>query len=343
MTAYSNKIEAQDIFVAGARATGKIHIGNYFGAIKNFVELSNQIDNPMYFFIADWHALTTHANPVELAENNRITLATYLGCGLDPNRATLYFQSDVSAIAELYLFLNMFAYKGELERTATFKEKVQNHPENVNAGLLTYPVLMAADVLIHKGTKVPVGKDQSQHVEMLRTFGNRFNFYYKKEIFREAFAFTYTDKLINIPSLNGKGKMSKSDDDSNAIFLLDSDVEIEKKIKKAVTDSGPKEANSPLSDEVSNLLAFMDLFSTAAIKEQYIKAYLDCTIRYGDMKMQIARDAIAYIAPIREKIHSFLENKKLLQEIAADGAAKANQNAKSTMEEVRDIMGLTMK
>jgi len=343
MTAFSNQIEKDDIFVAGARATGKVHIGNYFGAIKNFVDLSKQIDNPMYYFIADWHSLTTHTNAVELAQNNYLTLATYLGCGADPNRATLYFQSDISAIAELYLYLNMFAYKGELERTATFKEKIQNQPENVNAGLLTYPVLMAADVLIHKGTKVPVGKDQSQHVEMIRTFGNRFNYTYQKDVFKEAFAFTYTDKLITIPSLNGKGKMSKSDDETNAIFLLDSDKDIEKKIKKAVSDAGPTEKNSPLTPEVQNLFAFMDLFSSIEIKNQYLQAYADCNIRYGDMKMQIAKDAITFLAPIRENIQSYLSNPNLLKDIAISGAEKANNNAKKTMEEIREIMGLTSK
>lgn len=342
MTAFSNKIEPNDIVVAGARATGSVHIGNYFGAIRNFVELS-KLNNKTFYFIADLHSLTTHADANELAKNNYATLATYLGCGLDVEKATVYFQSDVPYTSELYLYLNMYAYKAELERTATFKDKAKDQPENVNAGLLTYPVLMAADVLLHKGTKVPVGKDQSQHVEMIRDFSNRFNFKYNQSYFKEAIAYTYTDEMVNIPSLTGVGKMSKSDDPSNAIFLLDSDADIEKKFKRAVSDSGPTEKNSPLSPVVKNLFAFMDLFSSADTKNEYLQAYSDCTIRYGDMKKQIASDAIKTLAPIRENIEKFLANPNLLQEIAKNGAEKANANAKITLEEVRDIMGLTRK
>jgi tryptophanyl-tRNA synthetase len=342
MSAFSNKIEKNDIVVAGARATGSVHIGNYYGAIKNFVELS-KLDNKTFYFIADLHSLTTHADAVELAKNNYATLATYLGCGLDVEKATVYFQSDVPYTSELYLYLNMYAYMGELERTATFKDKARAQPENVNAGLLTYPVLMAADVLLHKGTKVPVGKDQSQHVEMIRDFSNRFNYKYNKQVFKEAIAYTYTDEMVNIPSLSGQGKMSKSDDVSNAIFLLDSDADIEKKFKRAVSDSGPTEKNSELSPVVKNLFAFMDLFSSPDTKNEYLEAYSNCTIRYGDMKKQIAADAIKTLAPIRENIEKFMTNPNLLQEIAKNGAEKANASAKITLEEIRDIMGLTRK
>jgi tryptophanyl-tRNA synthetase len=297
----------------------------------------------MYFFIADWHSLTTHANPEELRKNNFITLCTYLGCGLDPERATIYFQSDVPAISELYLYLNMFAYLGELERTATFKEKIQKHPNNVNAGLLTYPVLMAADILIHKGTKVPVGKDQAQHVEMTRTFGNRFNHYYNREIFKEAFAFTYTDNLITIPSLSGKGKMSKSDDENSAIMLMDSDEIITKKIKRAKTDTGPTEKNMPLSEELTNLFKIMELFSEEADINPFKADYANASIRYGDLKSKIAADAVVKLAPIREKIESYIANPKRVYEIAQSGAEKANQSAQSTIEEIRACMGLTSK
>ncbi len=343
MTALSNKIEENDIIVSGAQSTGILHIGNYFGAIKNYVDLANKIGNKMFFFIADLHSLTSHPDPQDLMYSKYITLATYLGCGLDPKKATIYYQSDIFYTHELYLYLNMFANVSELERTATFKEKIQKHSENVNAGLLTYPVLMAADILLHKGTKVPVGKDQAQHLEMSRTFGNRFNHTYKKEVFKEPLAFSFSDKLINIPSLSGKGKMSKSDDKSTAIYLIDTDEDIEKKIKRAVTDAGPKEKNTPLSEEMINLFDIMRLFSTDEIVNEYLQAYADCSIRYGDMKKQIALDAIRFIAPIREQIETYLANKNLLLDIAADGADKANLSAKNTMEEIRDIMGLTRK
>lgn len=343
MTAISKKIDKSDIIVSGVQSTGILHIGNYYGAVRNYVNLAKEISNPMFFFIADLHSLTSHPSPVDLMHSRYITLATYLGCGLDPNRATIYYQSDVFYTHELYLYLNMFSYLGELERTATFKEKVQKQAVNVNAGLLTYPVLMAADILIHKGTKVPVGKDQAQHLEMSRTFGNRFNHYYKKEVFKEPLAFTFEDNLVNIPSLAGKGKMSKSDDKSTAIYLIDTDADIEKKIKRAVTDTGPKEPNSPLTEEMKNLFDIMKLFSSEEIVNEYLRAYADCSIRYGDMKKQIAHDAIATLAPIRENILKYMADKKMLQDIAYAGAEKANISAKATLEEVRDVMGLTTK
>ena len=343
MTAFSNKIEKSDIIVSGVQSTGILHIGNYYGAVKNYVDLAARIDNPLYFFIADLHSLTSHPDPKDLMHSRYMTLAIYLGCGLDPERATIYYQSDVYYTHELYLYLNMFANIGELERTATFKEKIQKQTDNVNAGLLTYPVLMAADILIHKGTKVPVGKDQAQHLEMTRTFGNRFNHYYNTTFFKEPLAFTFTENLVNIPSLSGKGKMSKSDDKSTAIYLIDSDAEIEKKLKRAVTDAGPQEPNSALTEEMKNLFDIMRLFSKEEIVNEYLKAYADCSIRYGDMKKQIAQDAITTLAPIRHNIEKYLGNKRLLQEIAWSGAEKANQSAKQTLEEVRDIMGLTTK
>jgi len=159
--------------VSGIRSTGNLHLGNYFGALKNFVKMQNE--HNCFFFIADYHSLTTHPTPEYLHNNVKQVLVEYLACGLDPEIATLYIQSNVPETTELYLLLNMNAYIGELERCTSFKEKIRNQTENINAGLLTYPVLMAADVIIHKGTKVPVGKDQEQHLEMMRTFANRFN------------------------------------------------------------------------------------------------------------------------------------------------------------------------
>jgi tryptophanyl-tRNA synthetase len=343
MTTISKTITKDDIIVSGARSTGVIHIGNYFGAIRNFAKMIEDFENPSFFFIADWHALTTHQNAELLKDSVRTTLATYLGCGLDPNKSTIYLQSDVPAISELYLYLNMFAHLGELERTATFKEKIAANPNNINAGLLTYPVLMAADVLIHKGTKVPVGKDQAQHIEMIRTFSNRLNRIYNKEIFKEALAYSYNDDFVTVPSLNGSGKMSKSDDPNSAILLLDSDKEIEKKIKKAKTDLGPTEKNSPLTPEVQNLFNLMALFSEEECITFFRNSYADCSIRYGDLKNQLAQDAIKFIRPIREQIEVYLDKPNLLAEIAKSGAEKANESANKTIEELRDTLGLTRK
>ena len=158
--------------VSGIRPTGNLHLGNYFGALRNFISMQNE--HNCYFFIADYHSLTTHPTPGDLYGNVRQILVEYLAAGLDPERSTLYIQSDVPEVAELYLFLNMNAYIGELERCTSFKDKIRQQPQNVNAGLLTYPTLMAADILIHRATKVPVGKDQVQHLEMTRQLGNRF-------------------------------------------------------------------------------------------------------------------------------------------------------------------------
>ena len=169
--------------VSGIRSTGNLHLGNYFGAMKNFIKMQQEYN--CYFFIADYHSLTTHPNPQNLHLHVKNVLVEYLAAGIDPEQSTIYVQSDLPEIAELYLLLNMNAYLGELERCTSFKDKIRNNTENINAGLLTYPVLMAADIIIHKATKVPVGKDQEQHLEMARTFANRFNRMYDTEYFPE--------------------------------------------------------------------------------------------------------------------------------------------------------------
>ena len=232
-----------DIVLSGIRPTGQLHLGNYFGALRNFVRM--QHDAKCYFFIADYHALTTHDDPTRLHENVRTVLAEYLAAGIDPDVATVYVQSDVPQVTELSLLLGMHAYVGELERTASFKDKVRKNPSNVNAGLLTYPVLMAADILLHRATHVPVGKDQEQHLELTRVFARRFNNMYGVEYFPESQPYNFGADLVKIPGLDGTGKMGKSE--NNGIFLADSDEAIRKKVMRAVTDSGPTEPDSPLS------------------------------------------------------------------------------------------------
>ena len=182
-----------EIVVSGIRSTGNLHLGNYFGAIRNFIKM--QDEHHCYFFIADLHALTTHPKADQFRQSVRNVLVEYLAAGLDPEVCTLYIQSDVPEISELYLLMNMVAYVGELERCTSFKEKIRKHPDNINAGLLTYPVLMAADIIIHKATKVPVGKDQEQHLEMARNFANRFNHLYEKDVFPEPYACDFPCRL----------------------------------------------------------------------------------------------------------------------------------------------------
>src|SRR5918993_350200 len=237
--------KSKAIVVSGIRPTGFLHLGNYFGAVQNYVRMQEAYD--CYFFVADWHSLTTHPDTGELRNSVLRVIAENIACGLDPQKACLYVQSAVPEIAELYLLLNMLAYKGELEKTVTFKDKVRQQPDNVNAGLLTYPVLQAADILIHRARYVPVGKDQEQHLEMARNFAQRFNHRYG-ELFPEPQAFNYGSELIKVPSLDGAGKMSKSENQLATLYLADNDELIRRKVMKAKTDAGPAAPGTPKPD-----------------------------------------------------------------------------------------------
>lgn len=323
--------------VSGIRSTGKLHLGNYYGAVQNFVRM--QHDYNCFFFIADYHSLTTHPTPDDLHGNVKQVLVEYLAAGLDPEKATLYVQSEVPEVAELYLYLNMNAYLGELERSTSFKDKVRSQPDNVNAGLLTYPVLMAADILIHKATKVPVGKDQEQHLEMARTFGNRFNRMCQNDYFPEPYAFSFSEKLVKIPGLDGKGKMGKSEGEANAVYLSDDVETIRKKVMRAVTDSGPTEENQAKPEVIQNLFDLMKVVSTEDTFTHFDRLYNTCQIRYGDFKKQLAEDMILATAPIRERIEAIAADKAYLQKVSRLGTEKARESASKTIKEVREIIG----
>jgi tryptophanyl-tRNA synthetase len=326
-----------DTVVSGIRSTGNLHLGNYFGAIRNFVRMQEK--DHCFFFIADYHSLTTHPTPQDLQSSVRTVLTEFLACGLDPEKSTLYIQSDLQEVAELYLLLNMNAYVGELERCTSFKEKVRTQPDNVNAGLLTYPTLMAADIIIHKAHKVPVGKDQEQHLEMTRTFANRFNRMYKVEYFPEPVAYNFGEELVKIPGLDGATKMSKSDNENSAIFLIDAPEVIRKKVMRAVTDAGPVEPNQPKPQPVENLFQLMRVMSEPSTVEHFDALYNKCEIRYGDMKKQLAEDVIRFTAPLREKILALQADQDYLDKVAKMGAEKARASASATIREVREIIG----
>jgi len=325
------------IVMSGIRPTGFLHLGNYFGAIRNYVRMQDEFE--CFFMVADLHSLTTHPDTKELKANVHRVLAENIACGLDPEKAALYCQSHVYETSELYLYLNMLAYKGELEKTVTFKDKVRQHPENVNAGLLTYPVLMASDILIHRALLVPVGKDQEQHLEMARNFANRFNHRYG-DVFPEPQAFNFNQELVKVPSLDGAGKMSKSDNQMATLYLADSDDLIRKKVMKAKTDSGPTEPNSAKPDYIENIFLLMRLVSAPDVIEKFEADYNSCTIRYGDLKRQLAEDMVNFITPIREKVEGILGNEAYLKQIMQSGAEKARHSAKATMQLVRENMGL---
>jgi tryptophanyl-tRNA synthetase len=324
-----------DIVVSGIRSTGNLHLGNYFGALRNFTRM--QHENNCFFFIADYHSLTTHPTPANLHSNVKQVLAEYLACGLDPEVATIYLQSDVQEVTELYLLLNMIAYTGELERTTTFKEKVRNQPDNVNAGLLTYPVLMAADIIIHKAARVPVGKDQQPHLEITRKFARRFNTMYKTEYFPEPEAYNFGEKLVKIPGLDGTGKMGKSE--GNGIFLSDDEKSIRKKVMRAVTDAGPVIPNQKMAEPVKNLFTIMEFVSNPETILHFKDRYNDCSIRYGDLKKQLADDLVTFVKPISERIKEILSDDDYMRKVVRNGADKARASASKTIREVREIIG----
>lgn len=332
----------KEVVLSGIRPTGFLHLGNYFGAMRNYVRMQDEFN--CYFFVANWHSLTTHPDTKELQANVLRVIAENIACGLDPEKVALYVQSDVPQIAELYLYLNMMAYKGELEKTVTFKEKVRLQPENVNAGLLTYPVLQAADILIHRAVKVPVGKDQEQHLEMARNYAERFNHRYG-EVLPLPYAFNYGGELVKIMSLDGEGKMSKSENQMNTLYLADEDDVIRKKIMKAKTDGGPLTPNAPMPAYIENLFTLMGLVSSADTIEKFRSDYnnsseSNCIIRYGDLKKQLAEDMAAFIKPIREKATDLQKDTATLQKIMKLGAEKAGESASKTLTLVRSAIGM---
>jgi tryptophanyl-tRNA synthetase len=292
-----------------------------------------------FFMVADLHSLTTHPDTRELKLNVQRVLSENIASGLDPERVALYCQSHVHETAELYLYLSMLAYKGELEKTTTFKEKVRLQPDNINAGLLTYPVLQTADIVLHRASLVPVGKDQEQHLEMARNFANRFNHRYG-EVFPEPKAFNYGSALVKVPSLDGAGKMSKSENQNATLYLSDDDELIRKKVMKAKTDAGPARENSQIPESVQNLFLLMSLVTGMDVVMHYEEEYKKGSIRYGDMKKQLAEDMVKFITPIRAKAEAIRNDEKYLKEVMEKGAEKARKSARATMELVRHAMGL---
>lgn len=347
----------KEIVLSGIRATGHLHLGNYFGALSKFVRMQDEgIYDPM-FFIADLHALTTNPDPGQLHENVRNILAEYLAAGLDPDKSTLFVQSDVPEVSELYLLLNMHVGIGELMRTASFKDKARKQlgirsdsddierdiigndsNKRVNAGLLTYPTLMAVDILIQKAHKVPVGKDQEQHLELTRRFARRFNSFYGVDLFPEPTNFDFGGAPVKVPGLDGSGKMGKSE--GNCIYLIDEEKPLRKKVMRAVTDEGPQVMNSELSEPLCNLFTLLELTSTPEVVANFRNAYADCSIRYGDLKKQLAEDILKVTTPIRERYNEIIGDEAYLGRVVRQGAEKARERAAATLREAREIMGI---
>jgi len=330
-------IKKKEIVMSGIRPTGFLHLGNYFGALKNYVRMQEEYE--CFFMVADLHSLTTHPDTKELKQNVHRVLAENIASGLDPDKVALYCQSHIYETSELYLYLNMMAYVGELEKTTTFKEKIRLQPDNVNAGLLTYPVLQTADIILHRASLVPVGKDQEQHLEMARNFVKRFNHRYG-DVFPEPQAFNYGSQLVKVPSLDGAGKMSKSENQYATLYLADEDDVIRKKVMRAKTDSGPTEQNSAKPDYIENIFLLMKLVSTEETVKKFDEDYNKCSIRYGDMKKQLGEDMVKFISPIREKVNAILGDENYLRKVMEQGADKARKSAKTTIELAREAIGL---
>jgi len=322
--------------MSGIRPTGFLHLGNYFGALRNYVRMQESYS--CYFMVADLHALTTMVETKELKGHVRRVVAEYIACGVDPDKVALYCQSHVPETAELYLLLNMLAYVGELEKTPTFKDKIRLHPQNVNAGLLTYPVLQAADILLHRANLVPVGKDQEQHLEIARNYVNRFNKRYA-EVFPEPYAFNFGEELAKVPSLDGEGKMSKSENQMATLYLADDDATIRKKISKAKTDSGGA-PGAPMPDSVANLFQLLRLACTADVVQKFEADHAAGAIRYGDMKKELAEGMVNLIAPIRERAEAIRNDEAYLRRVMEQGAAKARASAAVTVQLAKEAIGL---
>lgn len=350
-----HKNEDKKVVLSGIRATGNLHLGNYYGALSKFVRMQDDYD--CRYFVADLHALTTHPDPKMLHENVKDILAEYLAAGLDPEKNIIYVQSDVPEIAEMYLLMNMHAGIGELMRTASFKDKARKAlgitsdsdeierevcgnqtNKQVNAGLLTYPTLMAVDILIHHADFVPVGKDQEQHLELTRRFARRFNSFYKTDYFHDAVNFNFGGNAVKVPGLDGSGKMGKSE--GNCIYLIDDEKTLRKKVMRAVTDEGPKVPGSEPTEPIRNLFTLMELVSAPDTLEHFRNAYADCSIRYGDLKKQLAEDILKVTLPIRERILDIRDNDEYLSRVVRQGAERARETASKTLREVREIMGI---
>jgi tryptophanyl-tRNA synthetase len=324
----------KEIVMSGIRPTGFLHLGNYFGAVRNYVRMQEEYN--CFFMVADLHALTTLKDTKELREHVRRVMAENIACGLDPDKVAFYCQSHVPETTELYLYLNMLAYVGELEKTPTFKDKVRMQPQNVNAGLLTYPVLQAADILLQRAVLVPVGKDQEQHLEIARNFSNRFNQRYG-EVFPEPYAFNFGEALARVPSLDGAGKMSKSENQMATLYLADDDDTIRKKVMKAKTESG---SSGDMPDSIANLFQLLRLVAKPDAVEKFEADYAAGTIRYGDMKKVLAEGMVAFIGPIRMRAEAIQNDDAYLRRVMEQGAAKARASAQVTMRLAQEAIGL---
>ena len=324
------------VILSGVQSTGRLTLGNYLGAINNWVEMQEKYD--CYYMIANSHSLTVRNNPEELRNNTLKILALYIAAGLDPEKNTIFIQSQVKEHAELAWILNCYTYMGELSRMTQFKDKSLKHQDNINAGLFTYPVLMAADILLYKANLVPVGEDQKQHLEITRDIAERFNkLYVDTFVIAEAYVRKETAMIMGLQDRTSK--MSKSATNLNdVIFLDDSEETIIKKIKKAVTDSENVVRFAPETKPgVSNLMQIYSAITNKGFEE--IEKDFEGK-GYGDFKMAVAEVVVGKLKPIQEKYNELLENRDYLVKVYTEGKMKAEKIAIKTINEVKEKIGI---
>ncbi|MFH1426264.1 MAG: tryptophan--tRNA ligase [Candidatus Kerfeldbacteria bacterium] len=323
--------------LSGIQPSGELHIGNYLGAIRQWVEMQKKYDS--YFCIVDLHAITARQDPEELRANIRKTAAVYLACGVDPKQSAIFVQSTVPAHAELAWVLSTFTQMGELERMTQFKDKVgKQKKEGVGVGLYTYPVLMAADILLYKADAVPVGEDQKQHVELTRNIAERFNNHYDREVFTvpEPFMPKAGARIMGLD--DPANKMSKSAASANNYISLFDDMDVvRKKIMKAVTDTGSEVKAGKNKPALTNLLTIYSAVtgtSVAGLEKEYNGK------GYADFKAGMADAVIAWLEPLQQEVNSLLKDEGELERILDDGRERAQEVASQTLADVYDTIGL---
>lgn len=327
---------SKKIILSGIQSTGKLTLGNYLGAINNWVQMQEEYD--CYYMIANLHSLTVRNDPETLRNNTLKVLAMYVAAGLDPEKNTIFIQSQVKEHAELGWILDCYTYMGELSRMTQFKDKAAKHADNINAGLFTYPALMAADILLYQANLVPVGQDQQQHLEITRDIAERFNKLYGKTFtIPEGYYGKASAKIMGLQ--DPTAKMSKSATNPNDVILLEDEPDvIIKKFKKAVTDSENKVRFDPENKPgVSNLMQIYS--SITGLKMEEIEKEFENS-GYGDFKTKVAETVVAKLEPIQRKYKELLENKEYLEKIYTDGANRARKLASKTLDEVKERIGI---
>ena len=321
--------------LSGIRATNRLHLGNYLGAVKGMLELQNNPEYETFYMVVDLHTLTTPFDPKTLQSNIRGIVLDYLSVGLDPQKCTLFIQSNVREHVELaYLFGTQISI-AKMQHLPTYKEKVKQHPENVNVALLNYPLLMAADILLYKTNLVPAGIDQEPHIEVAREIARKMNEKFGTNLV-EPKRFTTDGEYV--PSLLAKGKMSKSVEGS-AIFLNDSLETIKERLAKTPTDSGKGE-KVPSEGGVNTLLALVELYEGKEKREKYEKDYLENGIKYSELKENLANTIFKELKPIQEKRAELEKDPEYIEKMLKEGSLKASKVASETLYEVKKAMGL---